>query len=154
MTPQEPLALYHSWPLWERHCRFDLGRVHDGPSPAVPYDIVAQDIAAAGIGVWRCDLLSARLSWSPVVHRLFGVDPARTPPRDEVLTIYTEESRVAMERLRDHALRHHRGFTIDVALRVAGERQRWVRINAAPRVGDGCAVELYGTKQDVTAAYR
>ncbi|MEH3048398.1 hypothetical protein [Sphingomonas adhaesiva] len=154
MTPREPLALYHSWPLWERGCRLDLGRVHDGAPPLPVGDMRMPDDGDAIVGVWRCDLRSGRLDWSPEVHRLFDVAPDRAPQRDGALAVYTEESRSAMERLRDHALRHHRGFTLDVALRIAGDRRRWMRITAAPQLEDGRPVVLHGTKQDVTAAYR
>lgn len=147
MTPQEPLALYHSWPLWERGSRLQLGCLHDAmPSPPT--------CATSSIGVWRCDLATGALDWSPLVHRLFALPLGRAIRRDDVLATYADESRSALERLRAHALRHRRGFTIDVLVRPHGAPARWVRINAAPRVAEGRPVELYGTKQDVTAHYR
>lgn len=149
MTPREPLALYHSWPLWEEDTRFDLGRLHD-----VTWARERHEAPTVPRGMWRCDLPTGSLFWSPEVHGLFGIPAHERATRDDALAIYAEESRAALERLRTYALRHRRGFTLDVLLRPHGARDRWVRINAVPRLADGEAVELYGTKHDVTAAYR
>lgn len=154
MTSPVPFALYCSWPLWEQRQRFDLGWLHDGPAALPTSEVGPRDVDHRALGVWRCDLTSGRLDWSSQVHRLFGIPQDHVIRRNDALEVYTEESRAALERLRTHALRHRRGFTLDVALRPCGERPRWMRINAAPRVADRRPVELYGTKQDVTAAYR
>ena len=59
-----------------------------------------------------------------------------------------------MERLRAHALKPRRGFTIDVELRPADGSVRWVRLIAAPELGaDDRPVRLAGLKADVTAIY-
>ncbi len=154
MALKEPLPLYHSWPLWEQQRRFDLGWVHDQALALPEEEAVVPDGSAARIGVWRCDLATGGLDWSPEVHRLFGIEDDRAPLRARALAAYDDGSRSAMERLRAHALRHHRGFTLDVALRVDGAGERWVRINAAPRIVQGRAVQLFGTKQEVGGVAR
>ncbi|MBY0302881.1 MULTISPECIES: hypothetical protein [Sphingomonas] len=145
MAPQEPFPLHHSWPLYERDARLDLGLLLDS----------ATDGVAAGAGTtghWHCDLASGQLTWAPGVRELFGMAPDAAADRTHALWRYEELSRAAMERLRAHAIRHCRGFTIDVALRDAGVR--WMRLVAAPIVTDRRVIGLCGWKTDVSALYR
>lgn len=149
------LPLTHSWPLFERDRQFELGAIVDGAcnrlvaalSPTGP---MASTESIAGIGRWECDLTDNKLSWSPPVYALFGLPPAIRPRRDDVLPLYTEESRVLMEQLRAYAIRHRRGFTLDVELRPADGGQRWMRLVAAPVIEDGRVVRLHGLKRDVS----
>jgi hypothetical protein len=51
-----------------------------------------------------------------------------------------------MERLRAHAIKHRRGFTLDAEIRPAVGGTRWMRLIAAPAcIGDE-AVRLHGLK--------
>lgn len=143
MLPTEPLQLYHSWPLFERGARFSHGMLDVGYSPALDKD-----------GPFSCDLIADTLSWSDSTYALFGLPPGTTPVRDVVLPMYRPESRVALERLRAHAIRHRRGFTIDTEVDAPGQPPRWVRIVALPEVENGRSVRLRGVHQDVTHEYR
>ena len=140
MLLQEPLPLYHSWPLFDPSVRFDLGLA----DAAVP--------AAGRVETWRCDVAAGDLTWSPGNFDLFGLPRDVIPTREKSLPLYAEESRVAMERLRAHALRHRRGFTLDARL-CRPDGDRWMRLTAAPSEEEGRLI-LSGTKQDVTALYR
>jgi PAS domain-containing protein len=140
MLPKEPLPLYHSWPLFDPHARFELG-------------LADATVAAAGpIESWRCEIATGTLLWSPGVFDLFDLPRDTAPTRAASLPRYAPESREAMERLRAHALRHRRGFTLDARLRVSGG-DRWMRLTAAPSEEQGALI-LSGTKQDVTTLYR
>lgn len=143
------LPLTHSWPLFERDRQFELGAVVDGACDRLVAALAPAE-PITGIGRWECDLIDNRLSWSPPVYALFGLPPASRPLRDEVLPLYTEESRVLMEQLRAYAIRHRRGFTLDAELRPADGGQRWMRLVAAPVVEDGRVVRLHGLKRDVS----
>ena len=153
MTPTEPLPLYHSWPLVDLAQRFDLGHVLDETPdrPATPARTESIDRVP---GYWTCELVDNHLHWSPAVYDLFGL-PADVPlARTSTVALYDEGSRAAMERLRAHAIRHRRGFTIDIDIRPVGARQRWVRLVAAPVCEDGRVVRLHGYKADVSDLYR
>ncbi len=123
--------------------RFDLGRIDDLPPlpPGMP-------------GRWRCEFPGDRLIWSVGVYDLFGLPRGARVARDEVVRLYAEGSRAAMERLRAHALKHRRGFTLDVELRPANGGARWMRLIAAPHYHDGAIVAIEGLKLDVSALYR
>lgn len=150
MTPTEPLQLHHSWPMVEVDQRFDLGRLSDDPRGA---DGEAGPPNAT-LGLWACDLADNRLSWSREVYRLFGLPDHVAPARCTTVALYAEESRVAMERLRAHAIRHRRGFTLDVAVFPHDAGQRWLRLIAAPVCEGGQVVRLHGSKSDVSHLYR
>jgi hypothetical protein len=146
MAPQEPLPLHHSWPLYERDARLDLGLLLDsGPDGAAT-------AGAGSAGHWHCDLASGQLTWAAGVRELFGMAPDAAADRTHALWRYDELSRAAMERLRAHAIRHRRGFTIDVRLREAGVK--WMRLVAAPIVTDRRVTALHGWKSDVSTLYR
>lgn len=150
MTPTEPLPLHHSWALADATQRLDLGRLAD-PATGRGGSVALRDDPTRGR--WHCDLADGRLDWSDAVFALFGLTPDRAPTRDAVLPLYAERSRAAMERLRAYAIRHRRGFTLDVEILSADESRRWVRLSAAP-VCDGAAViGLFGYKSDVTGLY-
>ncbi len=141
MLPTEPLPLHHSWPLFERGQRFDHGLLLPATGQPCP-------------AMFRCDLSDDSLTWTSPVYRLFGMAPGTVPDRGLTLSLYEDLSRSAVERLRAHAIRHRRGFTIDAELRPLDTARRWVRITAMPECRDGRAVILHGCKQDVTHEYR
>ncbi|MDZ3832339.1 MAG: hypothetical protein U0S50_11030 [Sphingopyxis sp.] len=151
MRQEYPLALHHSWPLFDQARHFDLGWVDrtcvrplDPPQAPLPIDDAA--LARRGVGVWRCDLADNRLSWSPVVYDIFGVPRGSSVARAEAVSFYCEGSRAAMERLRAYAIAHRRGFTLDVEIGPALPRPRWMRLVAAPRCEGDKVVGLHGLK--------
>ena len=152
-----PLPLSHSWPLFERGQHFDLGRLHDGfagtSSDHATSEIDA--LAIRGIGVWECDLSDGSLTWSAQVYDAFGLPSHARITRAEAVALYREESRAAMERLRAHAIRHRRGFTLDAEIRPAQGEHRWIRLVAAPICdASGRVVRLHGLKQDISHEYK
>ena len=106
-----------------------------------------QELAGHGIGLWECDLSDNSLIWSAGVYDIFGVPRDAVISRDEAVALYCDESRVVMERLRAYAIRHRRGFTVDVEIRPSLTGRQWMRLIAAP-VCDGTKVmRLRGMKQ-------
>lgn len=147
MDPAEPFCLHHSWPLWEQPHHFDLGLILNS---AVADAIEPQEVGALGLqhaGVWECDLLSETLTWSGGVYDIFGLPRRSTVSRIDALALYSEDSRSKLERLRTHAIRHKRGFTLDVDIRASaiGELRR-MRLIAAPICDGNTVVRLHGVK--------
>ncbi|MBJ6121240.1 hypothetical protein [Sphingomonas mollis] len=155
MKATEPLALHHSWPLIEAGQRFDLGWVHTWKAtPAASADPREQQwFADRGIGMWTYDLRHDVLEWSPAVYDVMGFPRGVVACRPASLTLYREGSRAAMERLRAHAIRHRRGFTLDVELQPVGGAMRWMRLSAMPVCNGDRVVALSGVKQDISHEY-
>ncbi len=154
MQPTEPLALNHSWPATERDQRFASGIVYDEPPGSILSLDHAQRRAIGTIGTWECNLIDDTLTWSDAVYDLFGLPRRMGLCRAEPLALYRGSSRAAMERLRRHAIRHRRGFTLDAEIGTAAGERRWMRLIAAPIAVGGKVVRLHGLKQDVTRLYR
>lgn len=150
-----PLQLFHSWPLLE-HAQLDLGQLFGASSlQGVEFASLDDDmLAASGIGRWSCDLADNRLRWTHPVFDLFGLPRGADLSRDEVVALYCEESRAAMEQLRSHAIKHRRGFTIDAEIRTGAGDRRWMRLLASPICEGDRVVRLQGLKQDVSDYYR
>ncbi len=157
MRPTRPLPLNHSWPLFERGQRFELGLLCDGdefvlPEPAA-FAADARLLGRHGIGLWQCDLADNALTWSAEVYDLFGLPRGAVLSRADAVALYAEDSRAAMERLRAYAIKHRRGFTLDAEIRSIGGQCSWMRLTAAPMCAQGRVVRLYGLKQDVSHEY-
>lgn len=148
---RHPLQLYHSWPLFERARHFELGQVEPGSVAARAFpEFGAAEAALRGerrIGVWQCDLGNGELRWSSAVYDMFGIERGHQPARSQAVARYVDASRHAMERLRDYAITHQRGFTLDVEIQPGGCRRTWIRLMAAPVVVDGRVVALHGLKR-------
>jgi PAS domain-containing protein len=150
-----PLPLTHSWPLFEHDQRFDLGRLCDGDGEALPLPrLDANRLAGQGIGLWECDLRDNALTWTAGIFDIFGLPRGVSVARDDVVALYEEHSRAAMERLRAYAVKHRRGFTLDTQIVPPNGPRRWMRLIAAPICIGPRVVRLHGIKQDVSAAYR
>lgn len=152
MKPTEPLPLHHSWPLFERERRFELGHLLDGPALdplSVPTDDVGQALACQGIGLWECNLSNNSLTWSAGVYDVFGLPRDAGVRRDEAVALYSERSRAAMERLRAYAIKYRRGFTLDAEIRPVLGPSRWMRLIAAPICDGDRVVRLHGLKQRI-----
>ena len=146
MKRTEPLALHHSWPIFEQARHFDLGCVL---SSAVTDIIEPAQVGTLGLhhaGLWECDLSDNSLIWSGGVYDIFGLPRNARIARDEIVALYREESRAAMERLRAHAIKHRRGFTLDVEINSVTDGRRWMRLIGAPVCEEGRAVRLHGLK--------
>lgn len=117
----------------------------------VPLDdrVVADDDALAerGLGLWHCNLEDDSLNWTGGVYDLFGLERDMIVPRPLAVSLYASDSRDAMERLRAYAIRHRRGFTVDVDIRPLGGGECSMRLIAAPILVGVRVVALHGVKQ-------
>jgi PAS domain-containing protein len=142
----KPVPLHHTWPLFERPRQFDLGHILN----CEVIDMVKpSEVGQLGIhhaGCWECDLADDSLLWSGGVYDIFGLPREMEITREETIRLYSEESRALMERLRAYAIKHRRGFTLDVEIRAAIGEVRWMRLIAAPVCDGNRAVRLHGLK--------
>ncbi|WP_242127628.1 diguanylate cyclase [Sphingobium sp. Sx8-8] len=141
MRPTEPLPLNHSWPLYA---------LREHLAPVMLDDRLANDedaLAERGLGLWHCDLADDSLNWTGGVYDIFGLERGSIVPRARAVALYTPESRAAMEQLRAYAIRHRRGFTLDVDIRPADGGECTMRLIAAPIIQRNHVVALHGVKQ-------
>lgn len=146
-TAAEPLALQHSWPLFEQSRHLELGAILNCAAIEAVEPSTVGELGVQHAGCWECDLADNSLTWSAGVYDIFGLPRGLAVMRNEAVGFYSEESRAKMERLRAYAIRHKRGFTLDVQIRPAtGGGNRNVRLIGVPVCENGRAVRLHGLK--------
>lgn len=138
--------MYYSWPLWEAPRKFDLGSILNSAITDALEPREIGELGAHHAGLWECDLADNSLVWSGGVYDIFGLPRGIQVTRDECVALYCEDSRAAMERLRAHSIKHRRGFTIDVQIRVFGSLDRWMRLIATPLCDGSRVTKLQGLK--------
>lgn len=142
MRPTQPLPLHHSWPLYD---------LREHLAPVMLDDRTARNdeaLAERGLGLWHCDLADNSLSWTEGVYDIFGLDhDMLVVPRPLTVSLYAPDCRDAMEQLRAYAIRHQRGFRLDVDIRRLDGGDCTMRLIAAPIVRNKQTVALHGVKQ-------
>lgn len=147
MTPTEPLALHHSWPLTDSRQQFRDGALLPPRAAGLMLSREKGDMLVDhGVGVWTCTIPDDAMNWNDAMYDILGFPQGAAVTRAEALAVYAEESRAATERLRAHAIRHRRGFTIDVEMHPAAALPRWMRLVASPVIVDGRVERLEGLK--------
>lgn len=142
----EPLQLNHSWPLTDQPRHFELGFVLNSAVIDMVGPAEVGQLSVHHAGCWECDLSDNSLIWSGGVYDIFGLPRGVKVSREDAVSLYTEESRAAMERLRSYAIGHRRGFTLDTQIRPAVGEQRWMRLICAPVCDGERVVRLHGLK--------
>jgi diguanylate cyclase (GGDEF)-like protein/PAS domain S-box-containing protein len=126
-----------------------IGRVRAGRRDhALLWDSAA---ALAQVGAFECDLDDENLRWTDGVFALFGVERDVLLDRRDIVTLYDEESRETLHRLRSHAIATRGSFQMEARIVRPDGETRWLRIHAAVRCEAGRAIQLYGMKQDISA---
>ena len=139
--------MFDSWPVFERARQFELGFVVDSPVARLPELPVFELLGRHSAGWWECDLADNALTWTSGVYGIFGVPQGSTITRGEALSLYSEQSRAVLERVRGEAIQTRQAFLLDAEIRPAnGRTQRWMRLIGVPVCADGGAVRLHGLK--------
>jgi len=120
------------------------------PVPAGWGELLERGAILAGAGAWECDLDTNTLTWTDGIFDLFGLPRGAAICREDAVALYSEESRVEMERLRAHAIERQRSFSMDAKILRPDGDQRWMRLTAGVLCRNGRPTHLYGLKQDVT----
>lgn len=137
---------HQTWPLLEKDRNFDLGQLLSCAVTDAIEPLAVGELGVSHAGCWECDLSDQSLFWSGGVYDIFGLPRGATIAREQAVGFYAEHSRAAMERLRNHAIQHQQGFTLDAEIRSAVGERRWMRLIAMPVYKDGRAVRLHGIK--------
>jgi diguanylate cyclase (GGDEF)-like protein len=114
-------------------------------------DLFDQTFKAARVGIWVCTLPDEKLTWTDTVFDLFDLDPQSRLCRQDIVALYTEESRQALGAVRSAAIRDGEGFSLDAEIITAKGNRRWIRITAIVERTGGVPTRIFGMKQDITA---
>jgi hypothetical protein len=115
--------------------------------------VIAPEVTGAeqetGVGYWHCDISKQdKLTWSERVYALFGLAAGTPVVRDWAVERYTEQSKHALEHVRNYAIKRKLGFILDAEIRPQGGGDRWIRVLAVPILArNGRVVGLHGLKR-------
>ncbi len=114
-------------------------------------ELFDKSFKAARVGIWECSLPDQTLTWTDTVYELFDLAPQCPLNRDDIVALYTPESRKKLSEVRSAAIRDGEGFTLDAEIVTAKGASRWIRITAIVERVNGDPVRIFGMKQDITA---
>jgi len=112
--------------------------------------------AMAGVGHWRWDVDTDRVTWSDEVFHIHGLDPATFDPSlDSAVGAYHPEDQIRLQALIDHALATGEGYECEFRVIRTDGVERITRAKAVcEKDGTGRVKALFGVFQDVTEQVR
>ncbi len=111
--------------------------------------------AMAGVGHWRYDVVTEKITWSDEVYRIHGLEPQSIEPKmDDLAGLYHADDLIAVRALMARTLETGQGY--DTRLRAwRGADERVTRVNARAELDeDGRPVAIFGVFQDITEMVR
>jgi PAS domain S-box-containing protein len=110
----------------------------------------------AGLGNWKWDVETDKVTWSEQLYRIAGRDPNLSPPSyNEQQHLYTAESWERLQRAVEEGLREGTPYELDLEMvRPDGTKRGLVARGEALRNNSGRIVQLRGTVQDITERKR
>ncbi|WP_051287388.1 PAS domain-containing hybrid sensor histidine kinase/response regulator [Algoriphagus mannitolivorans] len=107
----------------------------------------------ARVGGWELDLLTNKLSWTPVTAMIHEVEEGYVPKLEEGIHFYKEgESREIISKAVDRAIRYGEPWNLDLQIVTAKGRNVWVRAVGKAIQEKGKTIRLVGTFQDIDLA--
>jgi len=114
-------------------------------------EIISQTHRVARIGGWELELATQELRWTDETYRLHEVDPSEFEPTvDDAIAFYTEDSRPIIAEAVNAAIATGAPFDLELQIRTAAGRLRWVRATGEIDLIGGAPGRLYGSFQDIT----
>ncbi len=114
------------------------------------HNLLAEISSLADVGGWKFDSVTSKLSWNPMIYKIYEV------PDDFVPNVKAATSFFAPE-VRDQVLAEFRqgvadgsGWDIELPVITAKGNRKWVRSRGKCEMVDGKVVAIYGAVQDIT----
>lgn len=112
--------------------------------------------AMSGLGSWRYEVQTGRVTWSDEVYRIYGVDPASFDPSvDDYLAFYHEDDRAEVARQLRLAVRERGSYACEFRLqRRDGDLRHVLSRGTVEFDSRGHLAAVFGVLQDVTEQTR
>lgn len=111
----------------------------------------------SGLGHWRLDLSTGRMTWSSEMYRIYGVDgvEGEAVDVDRVLGVLDDSGGAAARALFDKAIRERSGYQYERRFRRADGEERHLHSRGGCELNErGEVVALFGVVQDITERNR
>jgi two-component system sensor histidine kinase/response regulator len=113
-------------------------------------DLLAAAGRIARLGHWQIDAAAPGIFWSEMTYELHGVPVGTQVTREQALAYYDPADRARL----DAALATGTSFDIELRLRLAADRQLWVRMKGEVLHGAGHARRVTGILLDIDTLKR
>src|SRR5262245_16980908 len=112
-------------------------------------------MSSGTIGFWDWDVINGRLTWSPELCEIYGVEAGAAQTYEDFSSRVHPDDLAAAESERDAAIRNHNQFDVDFRIiRPSGEI-RWVSARGKGYYDEnGCLVRVVGNNFDITERIR
>jgi PAS domain S-box-containing protein len=114
-------------------------------------DLLNDTETTAKIGGWIFNLEDMTQKWTPQVFKIYEISEDQMPVRLETIEYYIEEDRQLIKKKAIESIRFGISFDIELRLKAASGKLKWVNVKGRPKIVDGKVISLHGTCQDVTA---
>jgi PAS domain S-box-containing protein len=112
-------------------------------------------MSSGTIGVWDWDLRSGRLTVSPEVGRIYGVDVTNLRSYEDFAARVHPDDLVAAESERNAAIHNHQPFDTEFRIVLPSGEIRWVAVRGQGYYGEnGRVVRVVGNNIDITERIR
>ena len=108
--------------------------------------------AMAGVGHWRFDVVTQRVTWSDEVFRIHGLPPdTDVPDYATIQSLYHEDDRETLTRAVDHSIATGEGYEFTLRIRRPDGKVRHTLAKAeCARDANGQVTSIFGLFQDIT----
>lgn len=116
---------------------------------------LARAQAIAHLGNWEWNIATGGLAWSDEIYRIFGREPQEFEPTYEAFldTIHTDDRQRVSDAVNDSVENDTPYSIIHRIVRPDGEERVVQEIGQVQRDGNGDAIRMDGTVQDITGAW-
>ncbi len=108
--------------------------------------------AMAAIGGWELEVATGRITWSPEVYSIHGVEPGTPMTLDSVLALYPPDEGARKGKVISDAILDHKSWDNEFSRFDPAGNKLWIRSRGEPVVENGVVVKLVATVQDISVA--
>jgi PAS domain S-box-containing protein len=103
----------------------------------------------AKVGAWEVNYLSNEVYWGKLTKRIHEVDQDYKPSFENVIEFYEGVNKIKILKIFEESMSTGNSFDIEIQIRTAKGKDRWVRVQGNPEMRDGKCVRIYGAFQDI-----
>lgn len=113
-------------------------------------ELLTRTGSIAKIGGWEYDIAKNELTWTDEVANIYDLDPDTDPTVEVGLNLYTDESRVIIEKAFGDLVQDGIPFDLELDINSAKGVHKWVRAIGQPVKINDVLVKVRGSFQDIT----
>lgn len=114
------------------------------------YDLFDESSDMAELGAWEVQKDPVKITWSKKVYDIYELDYSEEPELVNAISFYVGDDRQRIETLFNRTMEEGIPYDVEVRLKSAGGKLKWVRTIGRPHFEDGVIVKVYGVIQDIS----